>query len=48
MSQTGYVHSLETFGLVDGPGVRFIVFLQGCQLRCRYCHLQTKKWLKDT
>lgn len=38
MSQTGYVHSLETFGLVDGPGVRFIVFLQGCQLRCRYCH----------
>ncbi len=35
---TGYVHSLETFGSVDGPGVRFIVFLQGCNLRCRYCH----------
>lgn len=35
---TGRVHSLETFGLVDGPGVRFIVFLQGCPMRCQYCH----------
>lgn len=34
----GYVHSLETFGLVDGPGVRFVVFLQGCPLRCQFCH----------
>ena len=33
-----FVHSFETFGSVDGPGVRFIVFLQGCMLRCKYCH----------
>lgn len=33
-----FVHSFETFGSVDGPGVRFIVFLQGCRMRCQYCH----------
>lgn len=38
MSLTGKVHSFETFGTVDGPGIRFVVFMQGCPLRCLYCH----------
>lgn len=34
----GNIHSIESMGLVDGPGIRTVVFMQGCRLRCRYCH----------
>ena len=34
----GKINSIETLGLVDGPGIRFVVFMQGCPLRCKYCH----------
>jgi len=36
--QQGYVHSVETGGMVDGPGIRYVVFFAGCGLRCKYCH----------
>ena len=42
---TGSIDSIETLGLVDGPGIRCVVFMNGCKLRCKYCH-NPEMWLK--
>jgi len=42
----GYIDSIQTMGLVDGPGIRFVVFLKGCKLRCIFCH-NPETWTKE-
>lgn len=42
----GNIHSIETFGTVDGPGIRFVVFMQGCHLQCKYCQ-NRDTWTTD-
>lgn len=45
--KSGYINSIETMGLVDGPGIRIVVFLQGCKLRCCFCH-NPETWSKKS
>lgn len=45
--KSGYINSIETMGLVDGPGIRIVVFMQGCKLRCIFCH-NPETWSKKS
>jgi pyruvate formate lyase activating enzyme len=47
MNVEGYIHSVVTGGAVDGPGLRFVVFMAGCALRCQYCHNPDSWLMKD-
>ena len=47
MFKSGYIHQVETMGLVDGPGIRVVVFMQGCPLRCLFCH-NPETWDKES
>ena len=44
-TKMGSIDSIESFGLVDGPGIRTVIFLNGCKLRCKYCH-NPEMWTK--